>query len=321
MYGHHGRLLKIDLSSGESRAEDYSPVFARSFLGGNGFAAKLIRDAVPSGADPLGPENGVVFAVGPLTDTPVWGTSRGHVGGISPLTGFFADSNFGDGEGLVALARATARRTGVGDLLALGSERLAKRFGRDAERLLYSVKGLEIAGHSAVGLRPMALGYAVSTRGGSHHDTRPSYPVPDADPGFEGQAEYSVRTQNFTAVGDSLVICRFVQERGFGSPNNESTVRLLNDVTGWDTDLEELERIGERIYNLERLINVERGVTRALDTLPYRAMHEPIPDGPARGRFCSRKDLDAMLDEYYRLRGWDRDGIPAGETLSALGLA
>jgi aldehyde:ferredoxin oxidoreductase len=88
MYGNNGRILKVNLSTGEVKEEIYDEATARLFLGGNGLAAKLIYDNVPFNADPLGPDNAVVFSVGPLTDTPVWGTSRGHVASISPLTGF-----------------------------------------------------------------------------------------------------------------------------------------------------------------------------------------------------------------------------------------
>ena len=166
----------------------------------------------------------------------------------------------------------------------------------------------------------MSLSYATSTRGGSHHDARPKYLLPDEDPGFAGQPEYTVRSQHFTAVGDSLILCRFIEERGFGSTNNESVAKVLNFVTGWDVDVGELETIGERIYNLERLMNVRRGVSRDRDTLPYRTMNEPIPEGPAAGRCCRPEDLDAMLDEYYRLRGWTEMGIPSEQKLMALGL-
>ena len=105
MYGHQGKLLKVNLSDGHVEEESYSADYAEMFLGGNGFAAKMICDSVPADADPLGPENTVVFTVGPLTDTPVWGSSRGHMASISPLTGFFFDSNYG-GQFAVAQKRA-----------------------------------------------------------------------------------------------------------------------------------------------------------------------------------------------------------------------
>ena len=195
-----------------------------------------------------------------------------------------------------------------------------KEFGNDAYKYLYAVKGLEIPGHSARGLRGMSLSYPTSTRGGSHHDGRPKYVMPESDPGFAPQPEYIRANQCFTAVGDSMVICRFTAERGLGMMLNEEMARVLNTVTGWDLGLEDLETIGERVYTLERLINVGRGVSRKDDTLPWRVMNEPIPEGPAKGRYCSQENLDAMLDEYYRLRGWNEEGIPTDEKLVELGL-
>ena len=146
------------------------------------------------------------------------------------------------------------------------------------------------------------------------------YTAPDCDPGFGPQPEFCKMTENRSAVGDSLVLCRFVHERGLGETGTESLATILNYVTGWDIEADEIETIGERIYNLERLINVSRGVSRKNDTLPYRTMNEPIPEGPAKGRYCSQDDLDAMLDEYYHLRGWSQDGIPTKEKLRQLGL-
>jgi len=228
--------------------------------------------------------------------------------------------SFYSGAALAELIIKTATREGIGELLAMGSVRLAERFGEDSHKYLYAVKGLEIAGHSARGLRNMSLSYAVSTRGGSHHDGRPNYLAVDPDPGFASQPQLIFRNNAFTAVGDSLVLCRFIAERGIGTPLNEDMVRLVNGVTGWNLNLPELEKIGERIYNLERLINVRRGVSRKHEILPYRVMSEPIPDGPVKGRFCLQKDLDAMLDAYYELRGWDPEGIPTDGKLKELGL-
>jgi aldehyde:ferredoxin oxidoreductase len=230
---------------------------------------------------------------------------------------------WGDHRAILRLVEMTARRQGFGDLLADGSVRMAARLGPEAEKLLYAVKGLEIAGHSARALKGMSIGYATGTRGGSHHDTRPT---PQYGPDFdrrsaEGKAEFAVRSQNFTAVGDSLVLCRFTTERGgFGMFLNDAYVRLVNAATGWDLDLAELDRIGERIVQLERAFNVREGISRADDTLPWRVQHEPIPEGPSQGMCCPPDELDRMLDEYYALRGWSKDGVPTPTRLGALGL-
>ncbi len=225
---------------------------------------------------------------------------------------------FASGQDVPALVCDTAFMRGGGALLALGSSRLAERF--DAGHLLYCQQGLEMAGHSARGLKNMGLAYATSTRGGSHHDARPHYVDPQAEPDFEAQPSICLHSQNNTAIGDSLVICRFVQERVLGTRLNEAYLPLLNLITGWDLTLSELECMAERIYTLERLINVRRGLTRARNMLPWRVMHAPIPDGPSRGRFCPQETLEDMLSAYFALRGWDEDGVPTSARLAELGL-
>ncbi len=230
---------------------------------------------------------------------------------------------WGHPEGMLKLVEQTAWRDGFGDRLAEGAWRLAESLGGEATRAVYAVKRLELPAHSARALKGLSIGYATATRGGSHHDTRPT---PQYAPGFdrrspEGKPAFAIRSQHFTAVGDSLVLCRFTAERGFGLFLDEPYAAMLRAVTGWDVTVEELERTGERIVNLERLFNVREGVRRRDDTLPWRVMHEPIPEGPSAGMFCPPEELAAMLDEYYRLRGWDADGVPSAERLASLGLA
>ena len=168
----------------------------------------------------------------------------------------------------------------------------------------------------------MSIGYPTGTRGGSHHDARPilQYSNEQDNVHPEGQPEYAIRTQNFTALGDSLTQCRFVSERGFGMMINETYAEMINAVTGWNLTREDVERIGERICNLERAFNIREGVNRKEDKLPYRVMEEPVPNGPHKGMRCSREELDQMLDEYYRLRGWTDQGIPTEEKLRELQL-
>jgi aldehyde:ferredoxin oxidoreductase len=230
---------------------------------------------------------------------------------------------WGDYRAINRLIEMTAGREGFGDTLAEGSARIAATLGPEAQKLTYAVKGLEIAGHSARALKGMSIGYATGTRGGSHHDTRP---VPQYAPDFDrrspdGKAAFAVRSQHFAAVGDSLIMCRFTTERGgYGVFLNDNYVRMVNAATGWGVDLAELERIGERICNLERAFNCREGISRKDDILPWRVQHEPIPDGPSKGMCCPPEELNRMLDEYYELRGWTKDGAPTPERLKALGL-
>jgi aldehyde:ferredoxin oxidoreductase len=231
---------------------------------------------------------------------------------------------WGDGAAMVRLIEETGLRRGFGARVAEGGQRLARSIGAEAMKLLYAVKGLEIPAHSARALKGMSIGYATGTRGGSHHDARPSpeYSGRWDNRTTEDKPELAMRTQNCTALVDSLCLCRFTNERGFGAMMvNENLSKMLNWVTGWDTTPEELEEAGARICNLERAFQVREGVDRRWDTLPYRTMHEPIPSGPNQGMYCPPAELERMKDVYYALRGWDERGIPTAETLDRLGLA
>ena len=229
---------------------------------------------------------------------------------------------FGDAPLLQELVEETGKRQGFGNLLAEGSFRLAERLGKDSANFLPCFKKVEVAGHSARALKGMSLGYATGTRGGSHHDARPTLQYAGEFDRTKAQVApvFAFRTQNFTALDDSLTQCRFASERGFGGVINENYVKMINAVTGWNGTLEELEKTGERICNLERAFNCREGISRKDDALPYRTSRERIPEGPSKGMFTPPDEFQGMLEEYYRLRGWDSNGIPTGEKLMALGL-
>lgn len=231
--------------------------------------------------------------------------------------------NFGDYRTILDLIADTAYRRGLGDVLAEGSVRIAAQLGGNAAHYLYAVKSLEMPAHSARVLKGMSLGYATATRGGSHHDTRPTlqYSTDHDNTTPVGKPEFVVQNQHFTAVGDSLTQCRFVSERGFGGMLNEYYPRMINAVTGWNLSLQDVERIGERVWNLERAFNVREGIGHDQDVLPHRVMYEPVPEGMHKGMHCPPEELQAMLEQYYALRGWTPGGIPTPEKLDSLGLA
>ena len=95
MHGYHGRILHVNLTNGQTDIETFDETFAQTYLGGNGFAIRLLYERLAPGIDALSPENMLVFAVGPATDTPIPGATRCFVGTKSPLTGLFFDSTFG----------------------------------------------------------------------------------------------------------------------------------------------------------------------------------------------------------------------------------
>jgi aldehyde:ferredoxin oxidoreductase len=225
---------------------------------------------------------------------------------------------FGDSAVVLELIRDTAYRRGIGDLLAEGTKRMSEILGGDSWKYAYQVKGLELAGHSPRVLKGLSIGYATNTRGGSHQDARTRY-VPGMDE-YDGKVELAIATQHLSAVGDSMIQCRFVTEAGLGPVINDQYSQLLGAVTGWEPGTSELTMIGERIINLERIFNVREGIRRKDDTLPYKVMWEEIPRGPRKGQRTSPEKVEELLDSYYRLRGWDQNGIPCRERLELLGL-
>jgi len=229
---------------------------------------------------------------------------------------------FGDSALIAQLVQDTAHREGFGDILAEGSYRLGEKLGKAAKDLLCCFKKVEVAGHSARALKGMSVGYATGTRGGSHHDARPTlqYMGEFDRTKVERQALFAVRTQNFTAMNDSLTQCRFASERGYGGTINDNYVKMINGVTGWSLTLEEVERLGERIFNLERAFNCREGIRRQDDTLPIRTLTQPIPEGPSKGMYTPAAEFETMLNEYYQMRGWGANGIPAASKLKDLGL-
>ncbi len=302
-----------ELAGIKAKMPEYETIFAFGSMLGNAHAGSLAR--ANDLCDLLGMDTitmGVTLAFACEALERGW-LSASEVG---------VPFGWGDWKGMLKLVEMTAAREGFGDRLAEGAWRLAESLHPDATKVVYAVKRLEMPAHSARALKGMSIGYATASRGGSHHDTRPTpqYAQNYDRRSPEGKPEFAVRSQHFTALDDSLVLCRFTSERGFGLYVEEPYARMVRAVSGWDVTVEELESVGERVINLERLFNVREGVRRKDDVLPWRVMHEPIPDGPSAGMHCPPDELSTMLDRYYALRGWDSNGVPTPERLAALGL-
>lgn len=218
--------------------------------------------------------------------------------------------SFGSAEALVVMSEKTGKHEGFGRELGLGSRRLCEKYGRP--ELAMVAKGQEFAGYDGRSMQGMGLGYATGNRGACHlrHDT---FEQDFDDPGTRGKAEACVSTQDFVAMVDSTGLCLFTT----GTWGYDDFAKMLDaDLPGsWDE--KRLRQAGERIWNLEKLFNLKAGLTKADDTLPPRILRDPVPDGFNKGGVC---ELDVMLPEYYALRGWSKDGIPAEHKLDALGL-
>ena len=224
---------------------------------------------------------------------------------------------WGDAGRLVDWVTDTAHRRGIGAELALGSKRLAAKYGRPD--LAMQVKGMEIPAYDPRGAQGMALSYATSNRGGCHMRAYMIGPEILGHPVFldrfssAGKAELVALFQDVSAVVDSAVLCRFLQF----AVGISTFAEMLRTVTGLDFSDEELMKTGRRIYTLERLFNNRAGFGRGDDTLPPRFFNEEFQPGSSRHR---RVQLEGMLDDFYAMRGWDRNGVPSPQTLADLGL-
>ena len=239
------------------------------------------------------------------------------------------DLHFGNAEAMVALVEQIAHREGFGDLLAEGSARASRKMGEETEKYAMHVKGQEHPMHEPRIKFALGLGYATSPTGADHmhniHDTfyaeSPGHaravgilePLPADDLGPEKirLAKYEIDWQVFY---NCLGLCMFM-------PYSKPQVRdLINAVTGWDTTVFEMLKVGERAMAMTRVFNQREGFTPKDDVAHWR-FATPMPAGAAEGVAVSPETMADALDLYYEMRGWDKQtGAPTDAKLYELGL-
>jgi aldehyde:ferredoxin oxidoreductase len=224
---------------------------------------------------------------------------------------------FGNEEAYAKMPSMIANRQAIGNILADGAKRAAKKIGKGAEKLTVEVKGLEYPAYDPRGTIGMALAYATSDRGACHLRAWPV--AADAygsqDPWSpEGKAAICVEDQTRTSVKWSFIFCDFY------SVNFPNMAKYYSAVTGVQSSEEHLRKVGRRIWNLTRAFNVREGFTRKDDTMPERMGKEPLQDGKPKGHVVPRADFEKMLSEYYKLWGWDDQGRPTKKALDEVGL-
>jgi len=237
--------------------------------------------------------------------------------GVATNEDLKADFRFGHAEDLLQALTLMATKKGHAKRLGQGAKALAHEFGNP--QVFMGVKGIPMAPFDPRAIQGMGLHYATSNYG-PHHLYAYTFidEVLSAHEGCdpwstEGKPELVKRYQDTTAVMDCLGLCNWPL---MGLKFN-NMVPMVNSCLGTGYKAEDLLQMGERIWNLERLFNMQAGITGEHDTLPERFLREPLPDGPAKGQ-TSR--VEEMLPDYYRLRGWDSQGRPLADTLKALQL-
>lgn len=266
--------------------------------------------------------------------------------------------SFGDVSGLEELVKLVATRTGFGDDIAQGTKRMSEKYG--GKEFAMHVKGLEVAAYEPRAAQGMGLGYATSNRGGCHLNggylvALEGLGLRISGASTMGKAAFAIFFQDFMEAVSAGGTCLFTTLAVLPGPMiskpdssiakviNKLTptfggvVRLLHNqpwlmsmnikammpfpyairlVTGYKMNIGKFIAAGERGFNLERVINIRQGLKSSDDTLPQRLLKELQRSDDKH----SKVKLDKMLKKYYRIRGWDEQGVPTQSRLKRLGI-
>lgn len=246
---------------------------------------------------------------------------------------------FGSVEGIEDFIKDVAYRRNLGDEAANGSRRLAQKYG--GKEFAINVKGLEMAAYDPRGAWGQGLNYAVANRGGCHLSsfvvaTEAMFHYLDSYTTY-GKHYWVYFFENLYSAVNSLHTCLFtgfayILERPLvrftPKPILSLIMRLFptiainlmdwsifsafySSITGYKTSMRGFLKAGERIHILERYMNNKIGIAREDDSLPERFLTED--DSSYKRK--SKVPLNAMLNKYYKLRGYDDNGIPTAKTL------
>lgn len=235
------------------------------------------------------------------------------------------EMTWGNMEAVLTLINNIAFRKGFGNRAAEGSRALAGELGEGAEDFVVAIKGLELPMHDPRAFHGMALAYMSSNRGACHlqHSVQaieqgvvcwPEAGLKEDYPAQEsrGKAEMVYLSENIGQMANAVCVCHFVHWT-MGLTN---LLKGFNAVTGYEMDLREFLKVGQRSWVLKRALNTIMGVTEKDDRLPRRIL-TPLTEGAAEG---SVPDEDLMKRDYYRIRGLDKKGVPTPRSLTDLGL-
>ncbi|MFH1186101.1 MAG: aldehyde ferredoxin oxidoreductase family protein [Chloroflexota bacterium] len=249
---------------------------------------------------------------------------------------------FGDAEAMLATLKQIVTNSGpLGKVLSQGSERAAKVWGKGADECLITVKGAEAPAHMPQAKRSLALIYAVNPFGADHQSSEHDWMIeegmatdlymkrlalldmPDMLPSMSlgpAKVKFAYLTEVFYSMLDTLELCQFVWGPAWTLYGPQETADMIKAVTGWDVTIDELMQVGARRLNLMRMFNAREGFDRKQDKLPKKFFKTLKGTGPTAGITLTHEEVEAALDEYYRLAGWTPDGVPTLPTLEKLGI-
>ncbi len=248
--------------------------------------------------------------------------------GIIKKSDIGIEVKWGDSKVMLRLVRDIALGEGkVGELFRDGVKAAAQKIGKEAMDRVVEVKGLDYPAHDPRAVFALAINYATGTRGACHQRGNPhticaglTYPelgIVEKPDRFDMELapKLAIIAQNVNALYNSLSVCDFMMDAN--AMTLTDVKNLFNAVTGWDWDVDTLVMAGERVFNLQRLINLRDGYTAEDDKLPLK-MKRAAKEGGRIGK--TPEPFDRLKEDYYRLRGWTQDGIPTEELVNRLNI-
>jgi len=249
----------------------------------------------------------------------------------------------GDEKAIISTIHKIGKQEGFGQLFKEGLVKGARAIGRGAEDYTMEVKGLELEPYEYRTIKQWALAQATNTReiidsisitayswlesttqedkDYYEQEALERYGVKEAafNTSYEHAPMVTIDQENVVMAADMTGLCKWVN--WYMGSSHEATAKLFSLVTGVEMSEDDLLFAAQRITTLDRAFNVMKGMRRKDDTLPKRFFAEPVPGGPFKGERLDKAKFNKMLEGYYKLHGYDKDGIPVKETFDKFGLS
>ncbi len=238
---------------------------------------------------------------------------------------------------VVKLVEQVANKEGLGAKISEGVQQAIKNMGPETDKYFHRCgKGLTHESAEYRVLRATPLGCVTANKGNDHLRGMVNIEFMNLPPGvlenifgryvnpdpyaWDTKAWMATWMQHLCTISDATGLCKFWTKWfapdlfGFEEP-----CKVINAITGWDMNTQELMDVAERIWNIERMFNARDGLGRKGDW-PGDVFFTPIKEGARKGMALDRDKWDKLLDEYYEIHGWDKEGRPTPQTLKRLGL-
>lgn len=234
------------------------------------------------------------------------------------------DFTWGNKKTVEKLLDMIIRRESIGNAFAEGTRSLARRFGNGTDEFAFHVKGLDMICGDPRGIKAFGLTYAIASRGGDHLRAEPFFELTErydeaekrwgirqiADRlGYKGKAVLVEHTERQALLTDCLTMCKNIG-LSMDTLDFNFASRLLMAGTGLNFTPEIIDQALKGVITKDRKMNIDFGVTAADDTLPKRFTQEPLTEGASRNQVVP---VDRMVKDYYKVKGWDKDGVPPEE--------